>query len=372
MNRKIKKKLAERFSNLRTFSQKLKAKKWPKGSIVYYTGNRKKPFVPELLKTGVTGTELALFSLTKYWVQLGYQVTVYTSCQGKEGNYDGVEYVNHYDLNWEDTFDILIILSHPYILNHSVKARKICWDWHDVLGSERTYPPDKIKRFDLVFAKSNYQRSLIDFLPDEKFAIYPNGTNSTFEQYYDNPKQPYKLIYSSRYYRGLDSMLTYGWPIIKQEIPDAELHIYHGWCAVEEQPGKAEWKQNMIALFEQDGVSEHGRVGQDDLMQEKSTASIHYYGCTYKEIDCISIRESAVVGCVPVTTDFAVFQEKKYCERVPLVGEPTSKESQEALAYRIVDLLRNPQELAMLRQKFHGIAKQETWENIAKCWAKEF
>jgi glycosyltransferase involved in cell wall biosynthesis len=344
----------------------MRTKTWSPGSIVYYTGNRKNGLTPLNLKEGTSGTDSAVIYLAREWAKAGREVTVYSTCGDLEGNYDGVNYVNYYYFNPCDRFDTLIILSHPYLLPLPVKARQVCWDWHDVLGNEKVYPPEKIKRFDRIFAKSHYQRNLLSDLPDDRFTVVTNGIDESITLLDDQPKNPYKLIYSSRYYRGLDSMLLYGWPIIKAHVPEAELHIYHGWSRRELHTQHTAWREQLTSLFQQPGVFEHGRVSQEKLIQEKSTASIHYYACTYPEIDCISIRESAAVGCVPVTTDFAVFKEKEYCVRVP--GEPTSQETQEAVAYQIISLLKNPVELENLRTQFKSVAQQETWQKISRVW----
>jgi hypothetical protein len=105
-------------------------------------------------------------------------------------------------------------------------------------------------------------------------------------------------------------------------------------------------------------------------MQEKSRSSIHYYGCIWPETDCISVRESALVGCVPVTTKYAALAEKPYCIKVS--GDPRAKRTQEALARRIVELLKNPKKLEKLSKKFKKSAAKDNWRNIAKLWLKEF
>ena len=89
---------------------------------------------------------------------------------------------------------------------------------------------------------------------------------------------------------------------------------------------------------------------------------------TYEEIDCISLRESAMVGCVPITTNYAVIKEKDYCIKVD--GDPQAKETQEALADKIVELLKNRQELVDIREKIQEYVKHETWEHVAPLWLK--
>lgn len=362
--------LKKQFPALQDIGWQAKAKKWPKGSIVFYTGNRKDGLTPLNLKKGASGTDTAVIYLSREWAKAGREVTVYSRCDDLEGNYEGVNYVNQYYFNPYDEFDILIILAHPYLLPLPIKARKVCWEWQDVLGGEKNYPRAKIQRFDCIFAKSQYQRSLAPEIPDHKFTVVTNGVDAEIAKYQANPKQPYKLIYASRYYRGIDSMLKYGWPIIKQKIPEAELHIYHGWSRKELRSRYDQWRAEVSELFQQEGVFEHGKVSQEYLIQQKSTASIHYYACTYPEIDCISVRESAFVGCVPVTTDFAVFKEKDYCVTVP--GEPMTQATQAAVALKIVDLLQNPEELNRLRADFQIAVGKETWQEIAKVWLKTF
>lgn len=366
----VKEQLRANLPGFTDFSKRLSAKKWPKGSIVYYTGDRKAGLSPRSLEEGASGTSTAVIYLTKEWAKQGHKVVVYSTCGDQEGIHDGVEYINYYKFNWHDAFDVLIILSHPYLLPLPIKARKVCWEWQDILGRPKIYPRHKIERFDHIFSKSKFQRQLLPYVSDDKFTIVTNGVDKKIAQLSSNKKEPYKLIYGSRYYRGLDSMLAYGWPIIKQAIPEVELHVYHGWTRRENHHSQAEWKQEVIELMKQDGVVEHGKVSQKTLIEEKSKAAIHYYGCTYEEIDCISVRESAMVGCVPVTTDFAVFKEKSYCLRVP--GEPKAKETQEAIAYKIVELLKNPQELEAIREEFAKNVQNETWENIAKVWLETF
>lgn len=362
--------LRKNYPILQRVSQRLKAKTWDKGSIVYYTGNRKNGLSPHVLAEGASGTDVAVVNLSREWAKLGRRVTVYSNCGDREGIYEGVEYLNHYKFNPYDRFDSLVILAHPYLLSLPTRARHVYWDWHDVLGNEKIYPREKIRRFDHIFSKSNFQRNLLPEVPDHRFTIVNNGIDQNIFLLPKKNKNPYKLIYASRYYRGLDLMLEFGWPIIKKHLPEAELYIYHGWVRRELRPKYDNWRKKMNALFQQEGVFEKGRVSQATLIAEKATASIHYYACTYPEIDCISIRESAAVGCVPVTTDFAVFKEKNYCIRV--AGEPKEKETQEAVALKIVALLQNPDYLARIQSDFQAAVRRETWQEVAKVWLRTF
>ncbi|MDJ0553300.1 MAG: glycosyltransferase [Microcoleaceae cyanobacterium MO_207.B10] len=360
----LKQSIKSKFPWTNNLTKKLTAQTWPKKSIVFYLGKRSLLLESDIKTKGASGSDSAVFFLTREWAKQGYDVTVYTNCEDREGIYGGVKYLNFQKINWYDTFDTLIIWRHPKMLPAGAKANRIWFEWQDII----TFDPKYLAPYDKIFVKSYYQRNLLPELPDDKFAIINNGADSSVLELNKNQKQPYKLVYASRYYRGLEFMLMWGWPIIKREISEAELHIYYGWTKRDSSQKLIPWKQKMIELMEQPGVIDHGSVGHQQLMAEKSTSAIHYYGCSYEEIDCISLRESAMVGCVPVTTNYAVIKEKDYCIKVD--GDPSIRETQEALAYRIVELLKNSQELENIREKIQENVKNETWENVAPLWLK--
>ena len=49
-------------------------------------------------------------------------------------------------------------------------------------------------------------------------------------------------------------------------------------------------------------------------------------------------------------------------------GNPYEKETQEALADKIVELLKKPEQVQEIREKNVELVKDETWENVAKLW----
>ena len=360
----IKKWLKSQIPFTKDLSKKLTGKKWPENSIVFFLGKRSLCLESDIKTKGASGSDSAVFFLTREWAKHGYNVNVFTNCEDREGIYDGVKYLNYQKINWYDTFDTLIIWRHPKMLPVNTKANRIWFEWQDIITFDTKY----LAPYDKIFVKSYYQRNLLPELPDSKFAIINNGADSSILELSKNQKQPYKLVYASRYYRGLEFMLMWGWPIIKGEIPEAELNIYYGWTKRDSSQKLIPWKQKMTELMQQPGVIEHGSVGHSQLIYEKSTSAIHYYGCTYEEIDCISLRESAMVGCVPITTNYAVIKEKDYCLKV--AGDPQEKETQEALADKIVEFLKNPQELVDIREKIQEYVKHETWEQVAPLWLK--
>jgi len=341
---------------------------WPEKSIVYLAGKTIEEWTPESLKTGLGGSETAIVQLSKEWVKLGYKVTVFGNCGAKEGMYDGVDYKNYYRFNKYDTFDTLIIWRAPWELDFKFKAKRIWLDCHDVLNPLE-FTQERIANVDKIFVKSRFHRDFIPHVPDDKIVIIPNGFDKELCRYNKAKRNPYSLIYSSSYDRGLEQMLTWGWPIIKKEIPEAELHIYYGWNLFDavhrNNPERMMWKKKMIELMSQDGVFEHGRIGHEKLLEEKSKSSIHYYVTNFEEIDCISIRESAAVGCVPVTSNYAALKEKDYV--IKINGDPNLQKTHEDAAREIVWLLKT-KEMEKYRQEFKERARKESWQEQAKLW----
>ena len=344
---------------------------WPENSIVYDAGRSMEEWTPDSLKTGVGGSETAIIQLSKQWQNAGKQVTVFGNVGTEERLYDGVDYKNYYRMNRADTFDTQIIWRAPVVLD-TVRKGRVFLDLHDVPNPSE-FTPERVAKVTKIFVKSNYHRSLLPNVPDAKFVVVPNGIDPDMFKWGKAKRDPYKLIYASSYDRGLEMVLRYGWPIIKKAVPQATLDIYYGWnlfdTSWKDNPGMMAWKKEMVELMKQPGIRELGRVGQSKLIEEKSKAAIHYYPTTFEEIDCISVRESAAAGAVPVTTDYAALKEKPYLVKVP--GDPRDIETQTKIAEKVVELLNNQPKLEGLRKQYQELAKKETWKWVADIWLKE-
>lgn len=349
----------------------LPAKTWPEKSIVYFCGKGFEKWDESSLKDGIGGSETAVIQLARWWSKAGYQVTILGDPKSEHTDEHGVNWLPYWKFNPQDKFDTLVIWRNETVLNAPITARKTILDLHDVPFAG-DYTPERLKKIDHIFVKSEYHRSLLPDVPDEKFVVVPNGVDLDLVNEMDLvPKVGNKLVYASSYDRGLDMMLEHGWPIIKKEVPDAELHIFYGWNLFDKvcknNPERMAWKKKMIELMKQPGVFEHGRIAQKKLIEEKAGAKIHYYGCTFEEIDCISVRESASVGCVPMTTNYASLKGKPYCMQTD--GDPLDPETHKKLAIDIANKLNSWTKGKS--KKFKELAKMESWENISKLWTEK-
>ena len=269
------------------------------------------------------GSEQAVKYLTEEWVKVGKSVAVYGHVV--ECNYKGVEYINWRRFPYHEEFNIIIVwrLFGLYCLHfHALKVDKTYWDLHD--NMKITPQTMKIynlylknnKKFDKIMFKSKYHKKEFENihkkLNESEYLIIPNGLridefNVYIDKYKNENKNPYRFCYCSSYSRGLDNILKCVWPIIVQNEPRAELHLYYG--IVHETKEFKDYIKNLISLSK--NVMDHGREPLELIIREKklSTFQLYLTGVA-AEIDCINIREGILCGCIPVISNDGV-----YCER---------------------------------------------------------
>jgi glycosyltransferase involved in cell wall biosynthesis len=180
---------------------------------------------------------------------------------------------------------------------------------------------------------------------------------------------PYRMCYCSSHDRGLYMIIKDLWPLIKHLEPHAELHVYYGMGLIPD----ANFKAQVMELLKSDGVIDHGRTPLEEVVKEKRISSFHlYYTDTLGEIDCITIRESLVTGCIPIISDANVFAERdglrfKWIDQ----QDPNFRPHLQHIAERIVDLIHQPEEV---REKYRRLLRQSKtivgWEQVAEMWLK--
>jgi len=149
---------------------------WGKNEICYFANfysNHFEQWSPKSLETGIGGSETAVIELAKRWVKMGYKVTVYGDPRQDQGEHDGVTYLPWYYFNHRDSFNIFIQWRSWYMAD-KVKSKQFYVDLHDIY-SQVDITPDTTHAVDKFIVKSDYHRQLGQKLPDDKFAIIPNG-----------------------------------------------------------------------------------------------------------------------------------------------------------------------------------------------------
>lgn len=344
-------------------------KTWPDKSIVYFCAKTAEPWSGASIKKGIGGSELAVIKLSEEWAKRGYKVTVFCTCDDP-GFHNGVEYVHENTFNVMDRFNILINWRSTSMLNFfDVHGRVSVLDLHDIVKPE-DFTSNVLKNVNRVCFKSKHHASMAnDKISDAITRIIPNG--GYFKNEYKLEKDPNYIIYASSYDRGLPFILKWAWPVIKQACPNAYLKIFYGWNGFDAHQKMTDdvvkYKNIILDLMKQDGVSECGRIPQEQLLKEKAKANIHLYTGDFQEIDCISIRESACMGAIPIVSKgVKVFEEKAYCTLID--GNPRTKEMQEEAGRKVVEFLQNPDLAEKYRTEMMDKIPEETWSNIAERW----
>ena len=358
------------------------ARKHGKDEISIFCGPGFEKWSPKSIDKGIGGSESAVIFLGKELAELGYKVTVYANPQEEAGEYDGVDYKQWYSINQKDEFNIVILWRAIGFTDVDIKAQKVYLWQHDVPNNP-DFTFERVKKVDRIFPLSNYQKGLfkmfdkdgaVQDIPDEKFFVTANG----IPEYAIDKKvkrNPHSMIYASSYDRGLANLLVI-WPKIREEVPDAELHIYYGWNLFDsffkDNPERMAWKAKMVEMMKQPGITEHGRIPQGDLVKEFQRSGIFAYPTDFQEISCQNAMFAQKYGAIPVVTDYAALKETVLFGK-KVNTDITSRRGKEEYIVQLVEALKDTKWQALEREKMMEACKDKfKWSTIAKTWKELF
>ena len=336
-------------------------KTWSDKSIVIYSGHTPEMWSPASVHQGIGGSEEAVIYLAKELDKLGYEVTVFNDCGEMSGQYEGVTYKNFFEINPADKFNIFIAWRQNIYTEVPINAnKKLIW-LHDI-PYEDQFSKGTEKFFDKVIVLSEYHRSFLPkTLPDDKIYVSTNGINPIdFKGLEMIPRNPKRIIYASSYDRGIDSLLSV-WSTVKQEVPEAELHLFYGWDLLDKfiKQGyrKREDRDRLKALMNQEGVFEHGRVGHKELLKEYAKSGVFAYPCNFiGEINCIALTKAVACECNVVTNKFAVLGERS----------PNAVDDDKFVP-ELIRILKEEEKPIVNK----GYIQDNSWETVAKTWQKD-
>jgi glycosyltransferase involved in cell wall biosynthesis len=354
-------------------------KVWPYKSIAIYCGSGALGiWGPHTMDTkGMGGSEEAVIRLSRELDKLGWKVTVYAT-PGESAGFDGgVEWKQYWEFNPKDEFDILIGWRSPWFYDAEFTARKKYLWMHDLTPQEE-FTTNRVNNFDkAIFVSQYHANEYKDVIPNQKRFASSNGINSDEFDKYDGKfkRNPYRCIYMSANERGLRILYDI-WEDVKKEVPEAILDIYYGWESFDsvnrDNPERMMWKAQMIDKASKlDGVTEHGRIGQDKLVQEIFKSGIWAYPTFFPEVNCITCQKAMAAGAIPVTSDFAVLKDIiAYGEQIPM----NKFEQQDIDLYKskLISWLKSPKRQENIREEMAMWARTHfDWSNTANQWAEE-
>jgi len=344
--------------------------------IVYMTGGLCNKWDPTDKSLG--GSEQAIVNLCENWIKLDKKVAVYGEILSNNKNYiihNGVEYKNWKLFEFNHKFNTVIMWRSYGLfscLPFNVNAKYLLWDIHDNFSdqdySKQTYIKYANKLTKIMF-KSNYHKDEFEKymnikLDKQLYNIIPNGIKIyEFSKNWDNvQRNPYRFCYVSYYTRGLEHILKNIWTVIKKNEPKAELHLYYGLDMFNDKNLVDYYKQLIGSSM---GVIDHGRQNIEFIIREKYLSSFQLYITnTYSEIDCISIRESLVTGCIPLISNFGVFKEREGIHFELVENETVFN----AIANEIIKLTKDVPKMDILRNVFKKSTTILSWDDIANLW----
>ena len=355
--------------------------------IVFVLGDGVEEWTPETIKkTGIGGSELMAMEVSKRLAALGHKVSVYNSCgEFNEGIYGGVTYYQthkYHDLEC----DVLIVSRNAKYLSdqYNITAKlKLLWV-HDVFAINATN--ELLLKANRILALSQWHK---DFLVKyhnvhpQQVIVTRNGINlNRFNKTIERNR--FKCVNSSSPDRSWAVLLDV-WPRIKEQVPQAELHLYYGFKNWEysaqfdpKNKDLIQYLKDKISSLSNQGVVFHDRINQDELAKELLSSSVWTYPTWFSETSCITAMEMQAAGVRMVTSSIAALKETAGDRAVLLEGEWTSEEYKSEFVDAVVEKLTNEDNSDRLalqsyaKEHFSLDALSEDWESMFYSLMEEF
>ncbi len=336
---------------------------------------------PDLLKTGIGGSEEAVCYLSEQFAKLGWHVEVYAEC--KRQTWNGVEWYPYAEFSGDDdtqTLDVVIVWRTPWVaIDQGMRAKRTYLWLHD-MPDKSCWMPGIWNGFDGIFCLSDFHKKVYDFIPDEKKILSANGLpNDRLVPVDQLTNEPTRMIYASCPTRGLLTVLLW-WEKIRAAVPSAELDVYYGFhptllahSRVKTPYGRflTQTIQQIDQMRQQDGVNWKGFVGHDELHAGMAKAGLWLYPTGFPEISCITAMKMQAHGVIPVTVnDFALAETVKHGTKVE--GKMDDPLVQKAWFDHVVGLAQNPWSQQQRLEMALDARATFSWAKVAEQWATLF
>ena len=126
------------------------------------------------------------------------------------------------------------------------------------------------------------------------------------------------------------------------------------------------FKLHFKLLLSQPGVMDHGRQPMEMIIREKYLSTFHIYinNCI-AEIDCISIKESLVTGCIPIISNFGVFKDR---HGLQYNWDPNNDELIIQITNDLIKKMYDYDLIENIRNKLQQSNTIIDWDTISKLW----
>lgn len=326
---------------------------------------------------GLPGSEECAVYASQELVKRGHQVTLYMNpppdsiWRSPFSNPQWLPESAWHFANNKSTYDI-VFMWRRYDPDVGRKRGKLIFFWpHDSPYSAQSY--SQFPNYDGVFALSKHHHKQLCVFPGFDKVPYVISGNGIVPEQFSQPMSftnPYSIGYFSNYSRGLN-ILIFLWPSIKKEFPEATLSICYGretWNTMSKE--SFDWLIDKIESYKDLGVTEHGKVGHQELAQIMQNTSVWCYPCTTNaETYCITAIKCQAAGCIPVTTRIGALDETIHPDapHIPLIQNDKDIQEYKELLFATLRRIESD-EIKEERLKYIEFTKNHTWEKCVDKW----
>jgi glycosyltransferase involved in cell wall biosynthesis len=351
--------------------------------VAFYCGENWMPWSSESLYSGIGGAEEAAIHMATQLARRGCDVTVYGQPPASvRGMQDGVRWLPYQEFAFETPGDVFIAWRVAEYVARGAGWRQIHHWLHN--RQETEYAADVAALVDRVLVVSRHHATDDGFaaLDRRKIHVTGNGLDPRFLRDAGH-NEPDRAIYASCPARGLLAVLEM-WPKIRRAVPTAKLDVYHGFTPVYDAmtawyPGLGAMRQAVLDRLDQEGVAVHGFVGHDRLAEGFARAGVWVYPTETPETSCLTAMKALAMGCLPVTSGYAVLGETLGGRDLGPV-HPTRRIGDSRLRLwtfrrRVIRAMREGGSAAFARKRQEWSAwarARYSWSSIADDWMALF
>lgn len=349
--------------------------------IVFFIGNGVETWTPKSVeKTGIGGSELMAIEMSKRLAAAGHKVRVYAGCgPSGEGIYDGVEYRTT-DKFQDLKCDVLVVSRRADYLGdqYNIQAKlKLLWV-HDVYAAAATN--ELLLKADRIIALSEWHKNnLINAhnLHSNHIIVSKNGIDLSLFENKNIKRNKLKCINASSPDRSWPILLNL-WPRIKEQVPQAELHLYYGFKNWKYSAQFDQLQMDLINRLEAQikhmaplGVVYHDRINQEELANEFLSAGALLHPTWFTETFGITFANAQAAGVRIVSSSIAALNEIVAKRGTLIDGVWTDAEYQNKFVAAAVQALLSDDNSD--RENLKQYAKDHFGLNeLAKDWEKMF
>ncbi len=324
----------------------------------------------------IGGSETAFIAMARELTNLGHEVTAYCRTESDNSFHLGSTQFHPMNMYHGDAsqYDVAVYCRDlSPVLGHTLNAKYVVNWMHDMPGSHEWLMRQKacMWAIDEVFFLSEFQRNCwseefraLDFVS----TLTSNGLDRSLIEKVkaSSPdRDPKKLIYSSRWERGLINALNIFTRLLFID-PAYKLVIasYVDPAEMEADPQRAELYDHVMEIVEASpSISYKGSLNKRQLYEEMCTARAVILPTKFPEIYCITAIEALACGTPFISSNFGALPEtidnKFYAKRALIEGDPESDQYQ-------IDFI----EAILKPPALHDPGKD--WSEIAEQWENHF